>query len=529
MKDLVKSALKFVPPLWLCFVLVGCVREQPEIIIITEESSVMIIPPTDTVASTTTTDSTPFPTIIPVEPTYSLHSTMPLEHVVQAGDTLSYIAQQYNVTLNSLIEANQLINPDLLEVGQIINLPSIPSMTTPVLELMSDYRFIRGQESKRFNIEQFLNSNSGILRSISDIVNSRASNGAGFDERLEAWQIIERVSSEYSIDARLLIAILEYKTGWLSASGDYQSQMITHPIIRPEQSTGVNRSGLYRQLAYAANELNRGYYGWKGRGTRQIETFDNVRMLISAQNSPSTIAIQHLFAKISSYDQWIIDVGEQGFLMTYRRLFGDPLAEGHLSAVPNTLTQPNLILPFASGETWYYTGGHHGGWGSGSAWSSLDFAPPDERPLDGSFCYTSVAYVRAVADGVVAYNRDGSVMLDLDLDGDDTTGWVIVYLHVDSIVTEGMQLVAGDPIGFASCAGGFSNATHLHIGRKFNGEWIPADCSQCRQEFYTPPFIMSGWIVRGIIGQEYQGYMEKDGVQKQAEQGRISTINHISW
>ena len=62
----------------------------------------------------------------------------------------------------------------------------------------------------------------------------------------------------------------------------------------------------------------------------------------------------------------------------------------------------------------------------GSAWASLDFAPPDERTDTTPFCFTSQFAVRAVAPGVIARSGDGAVILDLDGDGDESTGWTIL-------------------------------------------------------------------------------------------------------
>ena len=44
-------------------------------------------------------------------------------HIVKEGESLYTIAEQYGVTLNALIEANPEINPNLLVVGQRINIP----------------------------------------------------------------------------------------------------------------------------------------------------------------------------------------------------------------------------------------------------------------------------------------------------------------------------------------------------------------------------------------------------------------------
>ena len=68
-------------------------------------------------------------------------------------------------------------------------------------------------------------------------------------------------------------------------------------------------------------------------------------------------------------------------------------------------------------------------------------------------------------------------MLDLDGDGDERTGWNIFYLHLasDGRAQVGDQLKQGDPVGHPSCEGGTSTGTHVHIARKYNGEWLPAE------------------------------------------------------
>jgi len=44
-------------------------------------------------------------------------------YVVQPGDTLSAIATRFNVTLDDLVAANRIVNPDALQVGQEITIP----------------------------------------------------------------------------------------------------------------------------------------------------------------------------------------------------------------------------------------------------------------------------------------------------------------------------------------------------------------------------------------------------------------------
>jgi hypothetical protein len=80
-------------------------------------------------------------------------------------------------------------------------------------------------------------------------------------------------------------------------------------------------------------------------------------------------------------------------------------------------------------------------------------------------------------------------MEDLDGDGNERTGWDILYLHIASEGEAGLgqRLKRGDPVGFASCEGGEATGTNVHIARKYNGEWIPVDSAI--------PFNLEGWIV----------------------------------
>jgi nucleoid-associated protein YgaU len=45
------------------------------------------------------------------------------EHTVQSGETLSAIAKAYGVTVQSILDGNDLTNPDQLRVGQVLFIP----------------------------------------------------------------------------------------------------------------------------------------------------------------------------------------------------------------------------------------------------------------------------------------------------------------------------------------------------------------------------------------------------------------------
>jgi len=519
--------------LWLFAVMIisGCASAEPRVVYITATFVPRDVTSPDNMGQI---EITPFPTfesLSTVQPTVSANNevTIPKQHVVQTGETLTGIARQYGTTIETLIELNTLENPDVLSVGQVITLPDVPTEQTPSVLLLPDSRFVRGREGARVDVAAIVDSAAGYIRTARDTITDRSADGSSTDNTFDAALIVDRVSREYSVDPRLLLAMLEYRAGWLTQANLMDAQK-TNPLISAEAST-INRDGLYRQLAWLSNTLNRAYYAYKYDGWRVIEFSDGRRLNIADGLNAASAAVQYALSLNTIYDLWLRDVSAEGFSATYTRLFGNAFEGAPPSSVPNEpLIQPELTLPFVQGQVWFFTGGAHGGWGNGSAWSAVDFAPPDER-TDNRLCYTSDSWVTAVADGVIARSENGAVALDLDGDGDESTGWVIFYLHLatEGRVSTGQRVTRGDSIGRPSCEGGFSTATHLHIGRKYNGEWIPTQCFACGDNDPVPPFSMSGWTVVGLRGQEYQGYIVSGGERRVAEQGRISPINRVSW
>jgi murein DD-endopeptidase MepM/ murein hydrolase activator NlpD len=112
--------------------------------------------------------------------------------------------------------------------------------------------------------------------------------------------------------------------------------------------------------------------------------------------------------------------------------------------------------------------------------------------------------VTAAAAGRVLRSESGAVVIDLDGDGRETTGWVIFYFHLadENRIAAGTLVEQGDKIGHPSCVGGRSTGTHVHIARKYNGEWLPAAGAV--------PFDLEGWVARAGPG-EYLGSLEREG------------------
>ncbi len=436
-------------------------------------------------------NSTPSPKLGP-SPTPDAPRVLPtlransVDYWVDPGDSLNSIASQYGVALGSVVDANQIENPDLISPGQhLIIPPPIPGPSGPDFKIIPDSELVDSPSAAAFDLDGFIQQQGGYL-------SRYAENVAG--ETMTAAQIIRRIGLEYSVHPRLLLALLEHQSGW-----------VTNPNPNPELADypmgvlNAGYKGLYLQMAFAANNLNRGYYWWKINAVAGWIFPDGVVYPPAVTINAGTAGVQYLLSRLYDADQWHSEVSEQGFFQTYVRLFGDPFAYAIEPLVPPDLTQPPMQLPFRDGDLWYFTGGPHGGWGDGSAWAAIDFGPPGEP----TGCLPNDALEVAVADGEVVYSRDGTVVQDIDGDGVWQTGWSVLYLHVEQRdrAAEGAVLTAGDIIGHPSCEGGVSRAAHLHLARRYNGEWIPADGSV--------PFNLDGWISEGE-GVEYNGYLRQN-------------------
>ena len=66
---------------------------------------------------------TPQPTPTATPQPRATPSPTPLVYTVQPGDTLFAIATRFGVSVDDLVRANRLVNPDSLQVGQQITIP----------------------------------------------------------------------------------------------------------------------------------------------------------------------------------------------------------------------------------------------------------------------------------------------------------------------------------------------------------------------------------------------------------------------
>jgi LasA protease len=429
----------------------------------------IIFPEQTTPSPTPEPEITPYPT----RPAYKPGELV--DYVAQTGDTLPALASHFNTTVPQIMEANPVIPKDVttLPPGLPMKIPVyyLPLWGTPY-QIIPDGLFVDGPAQVGFDTTAFITQFPGWLKNYREYAGDANRTGA---------EIVDYVAANFSISPRLLVAVLEYQAGALSSSAPLNG---TYPLGYEDYA----HQGVYLQLVWAANLLNNGYYGWRTGRLTQFDHPDGRQERPDPWQNAATVALQYYFSRTMSARAYAVATAQNGFAQTYINLFGDPwesnpAKEGGQPFIPGSLQQPALRLPFAAGETWNYTGGPHTGWGKGDPFAAIDFAPSGVKE-----CSPSGNWVTAMADGIVVREDTGVVVLDLDGDQDEHTGWVLFYLHMGNQgkVQLGATVRAGDRLGHPSCEGGEATGTHVHIVRKYNGEWIPADGPLA--------FNLEGWV-----------------------------------
>ncbi len=390
----------------------------------------------------------------------------------RAGDTLPALAGRFGVNIIE-IRGTENLSPDgLLPVGQELRFPNPGGLPCCEALLLPDAEIPNSPVSAGFDLQQTVQTGGGYLSRYAEEVDGEWLSGA---------EIIRRIALDTSTNPRLLLAVLEYRSGWWSGE---PAGAADNPF--PIGFKNPAYQGLHKELTLTARMLTVGFYGWRAGSLTRI-TFGNgqTRQLDATLNA-GTAALQNLFAYLSPTEAgWQAQLkGDNSFTAFYARQFGDPWARAaDIELLFFGLAQPDLALPFLPGKLWSLTGGPHITWGTGTPWGALDFAPAGER----SGCYISPSFTTAAAAGVVVRAERGQVLLDLDGDGDERTGWVLLYMHIagQDRAAVGTRLNADDPLGHPSCEGGRVTGTHMHIARKYNGEWLGVDGPL--------PFVLSGW------------------------------------
>ncbi len=428
----------------------------------------------------------PAPTLTPT-PGQTNTPEPPILYYTQAGDTLNALAKRFGVEPGEITSPDPIPTESLFNPGQLLLIPHRLGETTSSEQVMPDSEVVFSPSALDFDIASFVREAGGYLATVQEWHSDGWNDGA---------RAVNSVAENNSINPRLLLALIEYESHWI-----YGQPASLAETDWPVGFQDYTKKGLYLQLSWAVQQLNIGYYGWRDGRVTELTFRDQTTMRLAPDLNAGSVALLYLMAQLYDRPNWAAAMyGPNSLPALYEKMFGSQW-ERALEVeplFPATLTQPPLELPFRQGKFWSFTGGPHSAWGPDGARAALDFAPGTTE----TGCYNSDDWVSAMASGLVVRSGNGVVVVDLDGDGHEQTGWAILYLHIATKdrIPVGTWVNLDDNIGHPSCEGGQATGTHVHIARKYNGEWILADGPL--------PFVLSGWRLHaGELN--YQGTMTR--------------------
>lgn len=427
------------------------------------------------------TENTPIPTT----------STPTVLYYTQNGDWLPAVAIRFGVDVNEIASPRVLPQTGLLDTGTLLIIPdtidrSLPF--TPSLQLIPDNELIFSATAIDFDIATYVKEAGGYLSMYREYL--------GTTEWTTGAREIERLAYENSINPRLLLAILDFEAGWVR--GQPQNDFRTDYPLGYEN---YRYKGMFMQLVWGVNQLSNGYYDWRSGKLTELTFQDGTRLRLDPTLNAGTVGLMYYFSRSHTFNEWLRIMDQSGgFASYYQNMFGDPWSRADAIGpiFPPGITQPTLSLPFQIKSAWAFTGGPHAAWERDGPSAALDFAPPSAK----SGCLSSDKWVVSSAPGLVVRSGKGFIVVDMDGDGSEQTGWNLLYMHVaaDHRVIKGQWVEQDTRIGHPSCEGGVSTGTHVHVARKYNGEWILADG--------PIPYVLSGWTA--FAGDKpYQGKLVK--------------------
>lgn len=178
-------------------------------------------------------EASPTPNPVRILPTQRSET---VEYYVRSGDTLAKIALAYQVSVHQIIQENQNANPDLIEVGQLLIIPpATANARGPGFKIIPDAELVYSPSASAFKVADAIKNGGGYLVDYTEEIEYEIFSGS---------EVVQRVADENSVNPRLILALLEYQSGWVTnQSPDAKT------LLYPMGNYDIYRQGLYKQLS----------------------------------------------------------------------------------------------------------------------------------------------------------------------------------------------------------------------------------------------------------------------------------------
>ncbi|MEI8132838.1 MAG: hypothetical protein WCG34_10415, partial [Leptolinea sp.] len=269
------------------------------------------VPVTPTAKPSETFTFTPDSSSSEATPEGSNKSQKMVLYDTQAGDTLSNVAVRFGVPRFEITSPQEIPNVGLFNPKQLLVIPNHLKDTGPGGILMPDSEVVYSPSALDFDINKYVNDNGGFLSTYKEYLSSGWHTGA---------EVVERVAIENSINPRILLSLLEFRSHWVT--GQPASPLeIEYPISHVAMPT----QRLYHQLSWAVQQFSVGFYGWRAGILTTLTFPDGTTLRMAPELNAGTVAVQYLFSKIENKDEWGSALYSPGNLSElHEKMFGNP-------------------------------------------------------------------------------------------------------------------------------------------------------------------------------------------------------------
>ena len=170
----------------------------------------------------------------------------------------------------------------MIDSGTRLIIPRRLTSTGPSERLIPDSEMVFSPNAADFDVSGFARNLGGYLTRYQEYV-------AG--EMRPGPEVLALAARDNSVNPRLLLALLEYQSGWVTNPTRPGGDQWKYPLGRIDPG----EAGLYRQLTWAANELGNGYYGWRSGTLTEIRLRDGIQLRLAPELNAGTIALQWYF------------------------------------------------------------------------------------------------------------------------------------------------------------------------------------------------------------------------------------------